>query len=357
MAFSNVLSLIALTTCALFISTSPVQVNALSVHPHGSHLAARSVAHGALAKRASSKRCKQRPTTTSSTQKPTSTTTSTSTPKSTPKPSSTSSNTGGNTGGSGNGGSSGGGGGGDDGGVARGLAWATDDRWVTTIAKGAVSWAYHWADGPISGLPSDVEYIPMYWGLSNKGAWEQRKAEFKTKWPKHILGFNEPDISSQSNMDPQTAANEWIAEIQPFGKQGVTLISPAVAFDLNWLGDFITAVQKQGGWVDSPAIHWYGDFRDIDQLKSYITDAFNRWGKKVWLTEVGITTKSGPNAGDVQNFLQDLLGFAESSGKVARIAWFGCFPSDQPIDGFASAQNAFFTGSGALNALGNIYIN
>ena len=44
----------------------------------------------------------------------------------------------------------------------------------------------------------------------------------------HILGFNEPDLSTQSNLSPSAAAAAWKYWIQPFAGAGVKLVSPAV---------------------------------------------------------------------------------------------------------------------------------
>lgn len=49
----------------------------------------------------------------------------------------------------------------DDGVLARGLAWAVDDRWAPTIASGNIGWTYHWQDGPIHTMPEHVEFYPM----------------------------------------------------------------------------------------------------------------------------------------------------------------------------------------------------
>ncbi|KAJ7884801.1 hypothetical protein B0H14DRAFT_2183402, partial [Mycena olivaceomarginata] len=50
----------------------------------------------------------------------------------------------------------------------------------------------------------------------------------------HLLGFNEPDITTQADMNPSNAADLWMQEIQPWTANGTKLISPAVAWDLHW---------------------------------------------------------------------------------------------------------------------------
>jgi hypothetical protein len=97
----------------------------------------------------------------------------------------------------------------------------------------------------------------MYWGESQNDAWNQRKEEMAKNLPQHLLAFNEPDISSQANMDPNSAANLYMQEIVPWGKKGVKLGSPAIAYNLDWMQTFLNAVQAQGGWVDFVNLHWW----------------------------------------------------------------------------------------------------
>lgn len=55
-----------------------------------------------------------------------------------------------------------------------------------------------------------------------------------------------PEISGQSNIDPQTAASLWQQNIQPKKQLGYNLISPAVTSDaagIPWLQQFFQACQ------------------------------------------------------------------------------------------------------------------
>ncbi len=81
------------------------------------------------------------------------------------------------------------------------------------VAKGLIKWYWHWQDGPNSRFNGILEFVPCYWGPKYNSQWAQRKNEMNANPPKALLGFNEPDISGQSNLDPQTAANLWMQEI------------------------------------------------------------------------------------------------------------------------------------------------
>jgi hypothetical protein len=159
--------------------------------------------------------------------------------------------------------------------VARGLPWAVNNNWATQVAtKPKMTW-YHrmflslyasspsflilvatdWADGPVSQMGS-VEYCQMFWGPSNWDKWNQRKAEMAKKAPTCLLGFNEPDISSQANMDPGSAASLYMQEIYPWSKKGARLGSPGIAFNLDWMATFLNDLNGKGGHVDFIVLHW-----------------------------------------------------------------------------------------------------
>ena len=67
-----------------------------------------------------------------------------------------------------------------------------------------------------------------------------------TSPPKALLAFNEPDISGQSNLDPTTAANLWMQEIQPWKKRGVRLGSPQIVWNQDWLSQFMNICKSKG---------------------------------------------------------------------------------------------------------------
>jgi hypothetical protein len=161
------------------------------------------------------------------------------------------------------------------------------------------------------------------------------------------MAFNEPDISSQANMNPYYAAQLYMEQIYPWAAKGTQLGSPAIAYNLNWMGTFLSEVSKRGGHVDFICIHWYGSWRDINAFKNYVMAAHNRFGKPIWVTELGITTASWPSSWQVKNFMQQAFIWMDTQPYVWRAAWFGAWST--PPDGFASAKNALFTSSGGLN--------
>jgi len=240
--------------------------------------------------------------------------------------------------------------------TARGLAWATNDNFASTIgSKPLVTWYHHWQDGPVKQMPAKNEYVPMFWGAKKWDKWNSRKAEMKKKTPKHLLGFNEPDIGSQGNMDPNYAAQVWMDEIQPWANKGVKLGSPAVAWDLDWMAKFLSAIKKKGGHVDFITIHWYGSWKDIAGFKKFVKTAHDRFGYKIWVTELGITSGSNPSQQQTKNFMMNAYSWMDTTGYVDRASWFGCFEAAKPPDSYATGKNALFKKGAVLSDMGYWY--
>ena len=96
----------------------------------------------------------------------------------------------------------------------------------------------------------------MLWGYDEV---TQFRSLVKGNYANCVLGMNEwvhdleffsninlnyvirPDLSSQSNIAPEAAAQLWKANIQPLKAQGYTLVAPAIAYSIPWLQSFIAA--------------------------------------------------------------------------------------------------------------------
>lgn len=237
-----------------------------------------------------------------------------------------------------------------------GLAWGTDNRWLKTIAKGNAEWYHHWQDGPVDGAPSSVQFVPMYWGPKYANLWAARKAEMKKKLPSRLLFVNEPDVESQSNLSPSRAAQLFVSEMVPWQKKGVKISSPQIVWNFDWMDSFMKKVKAQGVEPDFMAVHWYGSYKDMAGLKKFVTKAYKRYGLPVWVTEYGVTTKSGASASELADFMQEATSWLASQHYVKRAAWLGCFPITNPPDAFASAKNAFFNGDGSLRSMAKWYV-
>ncbi|KAJ7708022.1 glycosyl hydrolase catalytic core-domain-containing protein [Mycena metata] len=238
----------------------------------------------------------------------------------------------------------------------RGLAWATDNNFAPVIGgKPKVTWYHHWEFGSVPQMPAKNEYVPMFWGTSKWDQWSSRKSEMAKKTPQHLLGFNEPDISSQANMSPASAADTWMKEIHPYAAKGVKLGSPAVAWNLDWTASFLAELKKRGGHVDFVTVHWYGSYQDIATFKKFVSTAHSRFGYNIWVTELGVTSASKASQQQTKEFMMSAFSWMDSTGYVDRASWFGCFEASKPPDAYATSKNALLKDAGSLSDLGFWY--
>jgi hypothetical protein len=113
-----------------------------------------------------------------------------------------------------------------------------------------------WAQGVVEEMPSNVEYVPMFWGPQQTDAWNVQKPGLKNHPPRHLMAFNEPDVAGESNMDPSDAAQLYMQEIQPFSNLGTQLGSPAIVWNADWMDSFLKSLSQKGGHIDFMCIHW-----------------------------------------------------------------------------------------------------
>lgn len=125
----------------------------------------------------------------------------------------------------------------------------------TTVQSFAAQWYYGWSLNKSSY--TDQQFVPMTWG---KGSCIDENVKYLVERNDidHLLSFNEPDNSSQSNISVDTA----IARYKIMQKTGVRLGSPVVTQDQafgngKWLTDFMTKAQTQKLRIEYVCVHWY----------------------------------------------------------------------------------------------------
>jgi hypothetical protein len=185
----------------------------------------------------------------------------------------------------------------------------------------------------------------MLWAASSSytNSWSSNAKAAIAAGSTHLLGFNEPDLSSQSNLSPSAAASAWKTYMQPFAGQA-KLVSPAVTnggseMGLQWTKEFLG--NCTGCTVDAIALHWYSNYA-LD-LQNHIQSAYSMFGKPIWVTEFGLT---GSTDAQVESFLQTIEPWMDSQSFVERYAYFGAFTG--------YLLNSAGTG---LSAYGSVYAN
>jgi hypothetical protein len=171
----------------------------------------------------------------------------------------------------------------------------------------------------------------MLWGLPS-GADPDWTAAVKTAGTKHILGFNEPDLtySASSNIQPAAAAQGYMTYMQPFAGS-VKIGMPSVLW--NNVGSSSGGNYNTKQWtnyflgnctsctLDFGAIHWYQDC-NAAWFKGNVTDAHATLNLPIWVTEFQCY---GTDAQQIA-FLQDVLPWMDSQPYIERYAYFGVFP-------------------------------
>ncbi len=218
-----------------------------------------------------------------------------------------------------------------------------------------VCWYYNWKQTPSTGCSSTgIPFVPMIWGHTGN---EQSASgivsavsSFVSKGYGYVLGFNEPDNSTQSNITVATAVSLWPS----FDNSAILLGTPgtqANSTGQTWFTSFMGSVNGSTTLhADFIAIHWYGwNAGSCDaaasQLESYIKYAEGFSGNRpIWITEWGCLNDSAPDVADGRQFLQRRAGGvrAPSAGRPLLLV---------PLVDQLDLVNA----DGSLTTLGNAY--
>jgi len=196
------------------------------------------------------------------------------------------------------------------------------------LKESGVSWYYTWSAGHAGiSAPRGVKFVPMIWGPRSVST----ATLSQTKLYGHILlGFNEPDMRSQSNMTVSQALSLW----PQLMATGMRLGSPAVADDAatpgGWLDQFMQGAAARGYRVNFITVHWYGgDFATapaVSQLKSYLQAIRARYHKPIWLTEYALASFGAPASFPSQRlqaaFVRASTTMLRRLSYVQRYAWF-----------------------------------
>jgi hypothetical protein len=266
--------------------------------------------------------------------------------------------------------------GGIDGGTADGGASKSAKRGVAydfaspadlAVVSPGVSWWYNWASTPNAGVPADwvsrygMDYYPMLWnGNFNASAVEsfiQAHPEIQ-----YLLVLNEPNLTSQSNLTPQAAAQLWPQYEAVAAATGVKIVGPAITWGtmanyqdpVVWMDAFIAAYQSANGGrspqIDYLAFHWY-DYGLSAQL-----DRLTKYGKPFWVTEFA-NWHSANDGAQVDTLakqeaqMTSMVSTCETRTDVFRYAWFSGRVNPDPH--FSS----LLADAGQLTGLGQLYLS
>jgi hypothetical protein len=221
-----------------------------------------------------------------------------------------------------------------------------------------LSWYYDWGVEPPAvsqGQLSGIEWVPMIWGGISSGDVNDIIGQIP-EGSEYLLGFNEPNFMSQSNLTPQQAADNWPYVEEIATAKGLKIVGPAV----NWCGDCVEGVTNDPmDWldkffeactdckVDYIAIHSYAPYPEA--LQDYI-NRFRKYGKPLWITEFAPWDPPKPDYDGVVDYMLGAIPILENDASVFRYSWFATRVGINP-DISLLARNGEMTKIGQLYAL------
>jgi hypothetical protein len=190
----------------------------------------------------------------------------------------------------------------------------------------------------------------MIWGPGSVTVAALRQAKHESRY---LLGFNEPDMSSQSNMSVAQALRLWPRLMSTGMLLGSPAVATAAATPDSWLARFMRGARARGYRVDFITVHWYGgDFttsQAVQELHSYLQSIHARYHLPIWLTEFAlIRFASGvtfPSPQQQAAFITSATSMLQHLSYVQRYAWFAL-----PATSGDGTAGLFRTGAAATTA-------
>lgn len=226
-------------------------------------------------------------------------------------------------------------------------------QWRQVIQGLRCQWLYTWMPAVPDRIPENVNYVPMI--PRNIGADAVVKAgqAAKVAGIGHLLGYNEPDESTQGNMTVAEALALWPA----LEETGLRLGSPAcVQPDNDWMREFMKEAGKRKFRVDFVCVHSYGD-DDASKLAARLEKIHKLYDRPLWITEFAVGDWKAKSAAtnrykpdDVLKFMEKILPKLEKLDFLERYAWFPAKPDNRAL-----GSSALFDEAGALTRLGECY--
>jgi Glycosyl hydrolase catalytic core/Ricin-type beta-trefoil lectin domain-like/Putative Ig domain len=237
------------------------------------------------------------------------------------------------------------------------------------------NWAYNWGRANTQTIPDDTSFHPMQWGNfswdigSAQGPLWQNYPAWRTRSDGiHLLAFNEPDRTDQSNMTQSSVLSLW-PRLQELD---LPLVSPSpgtIGGDGGWLDSFYAQADALGYRVDYTAVHTYPgpSGGSSDNLINFANSAYTYHSRNrpVWLTEFSFVDW-GKNQTwseeDNYNCLAEFLWRAENLAALRKYALF-VFTEDeefpQPPNAWQAVSPAPRSNSydinGNMTAFGKLY--
>ena len=230
------------------------------------------------------------------------------------------------------------------------------------------SWCYCWWTTTGGTVPTNIVFYPMdsstwFMGPTLPGNLIGYYPTWRTNSQSaYLMGYNEPDQASQGNVDSTNGAIYW----HNFVNMDMPLAAPAAASYANgWMSTFMGYVVTNWGLrVDYIPIHEYPGNNSSASSGIWVNslqDAYNKWGKPMWMTEFGCVDWGGTGSWSEEDNYNAL---AEFMWRVQGLPWvrkYAIFPfsgatAPNPWTRYTPAptSNVFDT-NGVLTPFGQLY--
>jgi len=218
----------------------------------------------------------------------------------------------------------------------RGVCFSTGTaNWAQRVVDLQAQWYYNWGSSDVTSSVVGAEFVPMIWGTNGmtddalKATCQAINAMYQAKKCFFVLGFNEPDLSDQSNMTVATALDKWQIMSETLDP-GLKLVSPAPSYPTRqWLYDFVAGCDSRKLRLDYIAVHIYAGI-GTSIYETAIKDCYANCGnRKVWVTEFAPRDDNASTSGTNQytpdrvlDFMKVVVPKYESMPEVFRYSWF-----------------------------------
>ena len=247
----------------------------------------------------------------------------------------------------------------------RGIAYGYHSQADMDAISGSLSWWYNWSPKPESTVANifqndKMDFVPMAWNGSFN---ESQIRAFYTAHPesRYLLGFNEPNFTTQANLKPSQAAALW-PKLEKIAKDfGLKIVSPAVNYadkpvtengvtftdPIAYLDAFFAACPNCQ--VDYIGVHNYMCYAGA--LSSDI-DRYKKYKRPIWLTEFACGDQQNITLDMQKGYMMGAIDYLENDTSVFRYSWFtGRMAERYPY------LELFSTQPGQLTDLGKLYVN
>lgn len=168
--------------------------------------------------------------------------------------------------------------------------WGSSGDVITNCNKMNATWFYTWSAD--NSTRPNFEYVPIrsqqYWP-----SWSQINGQ---NYVSHVMSFNEPDHTEQSNVSVAQAIAQW----PDFQKTGLRIGSPACTDFSAWLYPFMDSIKAHNYRLDYVVIHAYWGGYTATQWYNALKAIHDKTGRPLWIKEwnngANWTTETWPSS-------------------------------------------------------------